>query len=209
MSGWWHRGLGLLAIVAALVSGVGPSAAQELALPTDLDAKTAAALQTEIQDAADAALPTRPLLLKVLEGRSKGATDEQILGAVRSLRERLGTAAELLGRERGDDVLVAAAGALYAGADRDLLHAMAEKTHTDALGMALVVLGDLIRRGVPTGTAGDAILSLGAAGANARDLRDFRESINGDIREGLAPTRATEVRLRGALMKVGGVGGMD
>jgi hypothetical protein len=70
--------------------------------------------------------------------------------------------------------------------------------------MALVVIGDLIRRGVPVQTATHAVLTLGEAGVDARTFGDFRRHVDDDIRAGLAPERAAEVRLRGVLGRGGG-----
>jgi hypothetical protein len=80
---------------------------------------------------------------------------------------------------------------------------MAAGTRAEALDMALVVIGDLIRRGVPVETATHAVLSLGEAGVDARTFGDFRRSVDDDIRAGLAPARAAEVRLRGVLGRGG------
>jgi hypothetical protein len=143
-------------------------------------------------------------VLKALEGRSKGASDEQILHAVVGLRERLEVAAAVLGNRRGEDVLLAAAGALHAGVSHSALETMAARTREDALDMALVVIGDLIRRGVPVPTATHAVLSLGQAGVDARTFGEFRRRVDDDIRAGLTPARATEVRLRGVLTRGGG-----
>jgi hypothetical protein len=200
------RGTGLTAALLAVACLASAAAGQEPTLPGDLPAETIAALRTELARAREAGLPTRPLVLKALEGRSKGATDDQIVHAVEGLRERLVTAGEALGTGRREDVLVAAAGALYVGADTGTLRAMAHAADGDALAMALVVLGDLVRRGVPVEAAGTAVLSLAEAAASADVLREFRRSVDDDIRTGLAPTRATEVRLQGTLLKVRGRG---
>jgi hypothetical protein len=47
------------------------------------------------------------------------------------------------------------------------------------------------------------VLSLGEAGVDARTFGDFRRSVDDDIRAGLAPARAAEVRLRGVLGRGG------
>ena len=109
--------------------------------------------------------------------------------------------------DQREQVLEAAAAALYAGIDEATLRELARSTHADAVGTALVVLGDLVLRGVPASNAKRAVISLGAAGADARALNDFRRSVDDDIRTGLPPGRAVEVRLRGMLARVGGPGG--
>lgn len=194
----------ILLCAVALVSA--PAAAQQVTWPPGLRSDVLAALNGELRAAEAARLPPRPLVLKALEGRSKGASDDQILEAVIALRERLEVAAAIFGIERGEDVLVAAAGALHAGVSHSALETMAAGTREDALDMALVVVGDLIRRGVPVATAMHAVLSLGEAGVDARTFGEFRRSVDDDIRAGLAPARAAEVRLRGVLAR-GGPGG--
>jgi hypothetical protein len=181
--------------------------AQQVQLPPDLPEATAVVLRAQIDSAREAGLPTQPLVLKALEGLSKAATHDQILAAVKALRERLRIAASVFGTDQSEQVLEAAAAAVYAGIDVATLREMALGTRPDAIGMALVVLGDLVRRGVPESDAKHAVISLGAAGADARALSDFRRSVDDDIRTGLAPGRAAELRLRGVLARVGRSGG--
>lgn len=192
------------ACVLCFLLPAGPVSSQEL--PKTLGDSTLSALRAEIGRAEAAGLPAHPLVLKALEGASKGATDQQIVAAVAALRVRLGAAAEALGGTRGEDVLVAGAGALYVGVELETLREIAEQGREDALGMALVVLGDLVQRGVPVEAASRTVISLGAAGIDAAALSDFRRQVDDDIRMGLAPGRATEIRLRGVLVRVGGGG---
>jgi hypothetical protein len=187
----------------ALAFATSGLAAQDVVLPADLPEATAAALRAEIDAARAAGLPHAPLVLKALEGRSKGATHAQLVGAVRALRTRLQVAASLFGRDAGAEVLEAGAAALYAGAGQKALSEIARTTRPEAVGMALVVLGDLVRRGVPVVQAERAIMSLGAAGADARALNEYRRTVDADIRTGLAPVRAAELRLQGMLARAG------
>lgn len=183
------------------------AAAQQDSLPSGLREDVAVALRAEIRRAESAGLPSDALVLKVYEGRSKGASDEQILQAVIALRERLEVAASVLGTAQGGDVLLAAAGALHAGVDRAMLRQLAETTDGQALDIALVVVGDLIRRGVPMMTATRAVLSMRKAGADGVMLSEFRRNVDDDIRTGVTPARAAEVRMRGVLTRIGGPGG--
>jgi hypothetical protein len=174
-------------------------------LAVEFTGETLVALQAELQAAEDAGLPARPLVLKALEGRSKGAADGQILAAVAGLRARLGRATAILGA-RDEDVLVAASAALYVGVEEGTLRELTANTREGALGMAFVVVGDLIRRGVPAPDASQAVVSLAAAGARAETFDEFRRQVNADIATGLAPAQAAEVRTRGVLMNMGGPG---
>lgn len=194
--------VGLLAASAVGLlarSAVGQTADR---LDTEFSGATLAALQTELRAAKSAGLPSRPLVLKALEGRSKGASDARIVEAVAGLRVRLQRAAAALGT-RDEEVLLAAAAALYVGMDEAMLKKLTASTRDDALGMAFVVVGDLVRRGVPVSKASQAVTSLASAGARTEALDAFRRQVNADIATGLAPSRATEVRMRGLLMTLG------
>lgn len=192
---------------ALLVGLLAGTAAGQTAdrLEMEFSGPTLAALQAELRAAESAHLPSRPLVLKALEGRSKGAPDARIVDAVAGLRVRLQRAADALGA-RDEDVLVAAAGALYVGVDETMLRKLTASTREDALGMAFVVVGDLVRRGVPVSEASQAVTSLASAGARAEALDAFRRQVNADIATGLAPSRAAEVRMRGLLITLGGPG---
>lgn len=194
----------LILPLVVLLAGLSarPAAGQAVdRLETEFSGETLAALRAELRTAGSRGLPSRPLVLKALEGRSKGAADPQIIGAVTALRDRLARAAAILG-PRDEDVLVAAAAALYVGVDESMLRELTVGTRQDALGMAFVVVGDLVRRGVPVPEASRAVISLGTAGAPAAALDEFRRQVNADIATGLAPARATEVRVRGVLMTI-------
>lgn len=196
--------LGSAAPIALLLAGllVRPAVGQaDDRLDAEFSGETLAALQTELRAAEAAGLPSQPLVLKALEGRSKGAADPRIIGAVAALRDRLARATAILG-PRDEDVLVAAAAALYVGVDESMVRELSTSTRQGALGMAFVVVGDLVRRGVPVTDASRAVISLGAAGAPAETLDAFRRQVNADIATGLAPARATEVRMQGVLMTI-------
>lgn len=194
----WVAPIALL-LAGLLASPAGGQAADRL--EAEFSGETLAALQAELRAAEAAGLPSLPLALKALEGRSKGAADPRIIGAVAALRDRLARAAAILG-PRDEDVLVAAAAALYVGVDESMLRELSTRTREEALGMAFVVVGDLVRRGVPVPEASRAVISLGAAGAPAEALDEFRRQVNADIATGLAPARATEVRMQGVLMTI-------
>lgn len=199
-------GVTLFTVLLLAGPSPGPAAGQSAdGLGAEFTGETLAALEAEIRAAEGEGLPPRPLVLKALEGRSKGAGDDQILAAVAALRGRLVRAAAILGA-RDEDVLVAASAALYVGVDDSTLRQLTASTREDALGMAFVVVGDLIRRGVPPPDASQAVVSLAAAGARAQTFDEFRRQVNADIATGLAPAQATEVRMRGVLMTMGGPG---
>ena len=195
-----------LAVVVWLIMAGAASAQHPPRLTDAFDGPALAALEREVQAAAAVGLPTEPLVLKALEGWSKGAADAPILNAVRALRHRLAAADSALDHRWDEDVLAAAAAALYLGVDRHTLTTLHRRTHPEALGMAYVVVGDLVRRGVPVAQAARAVVSLGAAGADAEAFSEFRRKVYDDIKTGARPDRATDVRLRGALSRLPGGG---
>lgn len=199
---------GLTLLTLLLLAGLTPDPAAGQAvegLAAEFAGETLAALEAELRAAEEAGLPARPLVLKALEGRSKGAANGQILAAVSGLRARLGRSAAILGA-RDEAALVAASAALYVGVEESTLRELAANTREGALGMAFVVVGDLIRRGVPPPDASQAVVSLAAAGARAETFDEFRRQVNADIATGLAPAQAAEVRMRGVLMNMDGPG---
>lgn len=200
--------VGAVAALAAVAGGT-PAAAQEYGERLDraFSGETRLALEREVRAAEEAGIPSRPLVLKALEGHSKGADDARVLAAVAGLRDRLGHAAAIVGGDASEDLLVATAGALFTGVDPGVLGDVRDRTRPDVLAAAYVVLADLVRRGVPPLRAGRAILSLGEAGIDAAAFDDFRRQVDADIRTGLAPERAAEIRVRGVLTRLGRGGG--
>lgn len=200
----------LVALISSAAAPAGPPLAGQERGDTRLEQvftpETLAALRSEIEKAERASLPTEPLVQKALEGRSKGAPDDRVVAAVSALLERLETAARVLGRDAEEAALVAAAAALYLGVRADGLEAVVTETPDEAVAMALVVLGDLVTRGVEAETAHDVMLSLGKVGADAATLAEFRERVEADIVEGVAPGRAALVRSRGVVVTLGGGG---
>lgn len=185
----------LLTAIFAWLAAPGLLAAQDSRLESRFSGAFLAELHVEVDAAAAARLPTEPLIQKALEGASKGADDARILSAVRSLRERLEEASAVLGEEAGEATLLAGAGALYVGVTRTTLSDM-KLAHQESpsLLLALVVLSDLIRRGVPENTASEVILSLARAGIDDRSVSWLRERVEEDIFRGASPEAAVSAR---------------
>jgi hypothetical protein len=59
-------------------------------------------------------------------------------------------------------------------------------------------LADIVSRGVPVGTAANAIRSLVGAGAKDKDINDFQRNVKVDIEQGAPPAAAAETRAKGA-----------
>lgn len=185
--------------LATLLALAGAAAGQDPRLAS-LEGAARAAVVAQMDSARADGLPTEPLVQKALEGLSKGARGDRIVAAVRGLRLRLGVAADALGGDADEAALVAGAAALYAGAEPGTLTELAAARHDASLAMALVVLADLVERGVPANDASSAIVSLARAGVDAAGFSAFRTRVEHDIDAGAEPAASTALRLRGLLL---------
>lgn len=170
---------------------------QDARLAERLDHETAGAVAAEVAAAAEQDLPTEPLVQKALEGQSKGAPPDRIIWAVRHLRADLASAARALGPDAGDADLVAAAGAVALGVDDETLRQVAGAVGPESLTLSLVVLADLVRRGVAPDPASEAVRRVAGARGNADDLQRFWKQVLDDILIGVAPGAAVTRRAGG------------
>lgn len=181
-----------------------PAAAQEV------DARLAARLSPVTVDSVTAlsvragqlGLPVEPLIQKALEGESKGATDAVILRAVSDLFGRLEHASHVLNDDTSEAELLAAAGALHLGISTETLRAVVNAYTERSLAVPLVVLTDMIRKGVARETASDVIVQLVQARIDADGLQRFRRLVERDIDLGATPGDAAMTRARGALLEI-------
>lgn len=196
---WLVAWLSIIAppLMAQAVGGRG-----ENPLGSRLDAATEAAV-TRVMDSTRAiGLPTEPLLDKALEGASKGASGQQIVHAVRGLAARLREARESLGPGAAQSELVAAAGALYQGVTPSDLGRLREARGSQSLALPLVVLADLIERGVPTSTAMSVVVDVASKGAGDDAFAALRRDVESDIAAGAPPAIAASTRARGAIFSL-------
>lgn len=150
-----------------------------------------------VDSAGAAGLPIDPLVERALEGATKGAPGDIIVGAVRRLAGELGLAREALGPGASAVELAAGAAALRAGAGPDVLAQLRRTRGRQSVTMALAVLTDLVARGVPVDTAASAVLAL-AATQRDEDLVEFRRAVERDIAIGAPPAAAASVRVNAA-----------
>ncbi|HEU4649213.1 MAG TPA: hypothetical protein VFS33_09150 [Gemmatimonadales bacterium] len=200
-----------VATIARVVSVVGSAlllaaaprtaSAQDPRLRARLEAPTAVAVQAVIDSAAAAGLPTEPLALRALEGASRGADGARIVDAVRSLAARMETARRALGRSVTEPELVAAAGALYRGVQPNTLERLRRTGRGRTLTVPLVVLADLLERGVPAKVASDCVERLMPM-ADDTSLLVLGRMVQQDIAAGASPTSAAESRVAGILVAV-------
>ena len=132
--------------------------------------------------AAQAGIPVALLQQRIAEGRAKGVSEERIAAAVERRAAGLARAQDALARRASrttPDELSAGADALEAGADGQAIRAVAEAARADERPVALAVLAELVREGVPVDQAlarvtaaaarrGDALARLPEQAAAAR-----------------------------------------
>lgn len=149
-----------------------------------------------------AGLPTAPLESKALEGISKRVDGRKIVVAVRAVFRSLRDARTTLGPGATPDELNAAASALRVGLTSAELAHLARSRRDKPVTIPLVVLSDLITRGVPRDAASQTILQLWQRGAADDDFLGLWRGVERDIVSGTDPgvallNRAREVPPRG------------
>ena len=159
-----------------------------------LDGPSRVALQRVLDSARADGVPTEPLVSKVLEGNAKGAPGPRIVQVVRSLYHGLGDARAALGAASTEAELVAGAAVLQAGIRPAALVELRRARGSRAVAGPLVVLADLLTRGVPPAAASDAVLRLARANAADASFATLRRDVERDIAAGAAPATAAALR---------------
>jgi hypothetical protein len=199
-----HNVIGRLAallLLSALASLPGHAQQQrELENLRDrLDASTFTAVVALMDSATASGLPTAPLVSKVQEGLLKRATPGSILVAARGLLGRLRDGRAALGVSATPVEIEAAASALKAGAVAEHISTLRQQRSGGPLTVPLVVLADLLSRGVPRDTAARAVQAMAAAHATDAAFNALRLSIERDITGGMSPALAAGMRYRAML----------
>jgi hypothetical protein len=162
-----------------------------------LDPQTRYAVEMLLDSARLAGVPYGPLESKALEGISKKASGRDILVAVRKVYRTLRDARTALGPTATGDELTAAAGALRVGIPGSALsHLAAAREAKSSLTVPLIVLADLVTRGVPRDTASVTINQLLRNGAADDDFLGLWRSVERDIVSGADPGVALQNRAR-------------
>lgn len=142
------------------------------------------------------ALPTHPIESKVLEGLAKNKPGRMILAAARNVFRSLRDARAVLGPKATENELAAAASALNAGLTQAELGQLARTQQGKQLTVPLVVLVDLISRGVPRDTVSQTIFQLWQRGAADDDFLGLWRGVERDIVSGADPGAALLNRAR-------------
>jgi len=199
----WSRLLVLAGLLFAANAAATEAASDSAKLQARLDADAAARVQAIVEDARAAGLPTAPLVARALEGASQQARGVAIANEVRALAGALGTARGAMGLGSRETEIVAGASAIQAGVPADSLTRLRASRPSESLTISLVVLCDLLARGVPQPAATGAVISALRAGGTDRDLLRMREHVHAQIQHGTAPLGATEKGLRELLSRHG------
>ncbi len=189
-----------LAFLAGMAGTAGAQGANPLA--TRLDAVTLQALAPTLEAARRDSLPVRALEAKALEGSAKQIAGPRIVSAVERMADDL-REARLLVRSPGaaapsDELVIAAADARRRGIAANEVATLAHTSAPDGpLLMAMAVLGDLVQRGVPTGTALATVTTLLEGGATVDALSDLPARMDVALRVGASPIDALGSATRG------------
>ncbi|MDE3128179.1 MAG: hypothetical protein KGL38_09230 [Gemmatimonadota bacterium] len=188
-----RRGLAALLAVALAAPALLAQGPDPLAR---LDSATRALVRA-LQDSARAeGLPASPVLSKAQEGVAKHAPMTAIARAVRTVFLSYREARATLGTVADRDELDAGAAALQAGIPASALSDLRASGHGKSITVPLVVLADLVTRGVPRDMASHTLLQLWTAGASDADLLDLPKAVGQDILSGAAPGDALLNRAR-------------
>ena len=169
------RLLTLLALLALAASSV---EAQDRRLDTKFSAETRTALQAILDSARGTGIPTEPIVQLALQGASRGNIPPmRIVTAARGLAERMRVARTALGATATESELVAGASALFSGVEPATLEEIRRNRAQGEAAVPLIVLTDIIERGVARDTAAQVIISLGDARLSDAEYQSLRHSI--------------------------------
>lgn len=189
----------LARLVAACLLGSGAAVpAQAQVTPQDqnsliwrLDQPSRHQIEVLFDSATRLGLPTELLYSKTLEGISKGVGGRRIVEYMRKYFAGLVEARNALGTSTTDE-LSAATGALLAGVERREIERLRKSRDGRSIAVPLVILSDLVKRGVPTGDASSAMLQLTQRGALDSDIQGLWLRVNQDIVSGVPPAAALQ-----------------
>ena len=181
----------LIALFSAVSLG-----AQEARLRSALDPETFARVSKMTDSARAESLPVDPLIGVALEGAQRRAPGAKITAAVHDYLVALRGARGALGSDAVAAEIVSGAGVLLSGVPSDALHRIRVAGTRRPLTVPLVVLADLIARGVPKDTAARAIEAAARANARDDDYSALRRFVEQDILAGASPAAAAMLRVR-------------
>jgi hypothetical protein len=152
-------------VVAVALLSLAPGMLQ--AQRSDEAAQRIQAAQTRV---AQAGVPAELLATKIAEGRAKGISEERIAAVAERRAMGLIRAQEALagsGKRVGGTELAAGADAIEAGVDGSLLRSVIQQARDEDGAVALAVLGELVKQGVPAQQAHDRVAAALQRGGDA------------------------------------------
>lgn len=161
-----------------------------------LDPQHRFAIEMIVDSAHQAGIPEHPLLSRAFEGIAKRADQRRVVSAVRSLYVALKQARGALGDQLTESEWTAAASVIQAGVPVQVLARFRSEKPGKPLARALVVLADLITRGVPVDVASSTMVQLWQRGAADADLIGLWRDVEQDILSGTNPGTALQQRAR-------------
>ncbi len=144
---------------------------------TRFDSLTALSLRSLLEIAVENQLPTRPLINLALQGAARKASGARILEVVRDHSAALSRAREVLGPTTPVDELDAGASALRAGLDAGALAAVRATRPVGTALVPLMVLTDIVKRGVPQVAARDAVAAIARMPGSDDALRGLQSTV--------------------------------
>ena len=186
----------LVPVTLALPVGSAATAAQEPDALSRLDPTSRYAIEVMMDSAGRVGLPAEALLSKTLEGIRKGHPGPRVVQVVRKYFGNLRDARAALGTEVSLDELTAGAGALLAGVDQPSLAKLQSSRKGRSILTPLVILADLVSRGVPSTDASSAIIRWVQSGAADSDFMGLWKGVEQDIISGAPPASALDRRAR-------------
>jgi hypothetical protein len=188
---------GLLVGLAGLTAAPSPARAQdenaEARLRRALPPEDAARVRELAGELEREGIPPALVRRKALEGVAKGVPPERILAALDEYAGRLRGARSLIGPERSGASLAAAAEASRRGVPPDAIRELAQRRERQReLAVPLIVLGELVEAGVPTGRALAAVEDALDRGAGPDGMMAFSAAVRRRIRMGEDPALALE-----------------
>jgi len=187
-----------LALVGLLLAATParPAVAQEANPLSKLDPESRFQIELILDSARTLGIPTRPLLSKTYLGISRGARPCDIVKVVRNFFNASKDVYPALGSSLSEDEFSAAATAIYSGVPASAVAKFRSDRAGKPLLRALVVLGDLITRGVPRDEASSTMVRLWQDGAGDSDFYGLWKGVEQDILSGQNPGTALQQRAR-------------
>ena len=198
----WTCARWITAVAMALLVCAVPALAQQQEALDDLrarlDATSFRTLSALLDSARIAGLPSAPLISKAQEGLLKKAQPIAIVAAARNLLARMRVSRDALGTATPSEI-EAGASALRAGASSAQLSELRLSRAGRNVAVPLMVVADLLARGVPRDTAARAVQAMITANATDDAFNALRMNIERDISGGMSPAVAAGLRYRALL----------